>query len=178
MRPKPLRETRFVLDGHLGKLARGLRLLGFDVVWRRNPDDAELARISRDERRILLTRDQGLLKRKAVTHGSFVRDTDPRRQLLDVVKQLHLERQARPFTRCLACNAKLREATREEVDERAPERVRERYERFQCCDGCSRVFWPGTHYRRMRELAAEALGAGRRCGSGASPQGTGPEVSA
>lgn len=159
VRPEPLRESRFVLDGHLGKLARYLRLLGFDAVWRRDPPDAELARMSRDERRILLTRDQGLLKRKEVTHGCFVRETDPRRQLIELLRRFHLDTQARPLTRCLACNAELEEARREDVAERLPESVRERHEDFRRCPGCGRVYWPGSHHRRLREFVDAVLDA-------------------
>src|SRR5262245_38355411 len=107
LRPEPLRDPRFVLDTHLGRLAAYLRMLGFDAAWNNRMDDEELARVSRDEHRILLTRDIGLLKRSAVTHGHFVRETDPAGQLEEVVRRFDIARLAAPFTRCLRCNVPL-----------------------------------------------------------------------
>src|SRR5690242_4538900 len=92
VRPSPLREVRFVLDVHLGRLARYLRMLGFDARWRNDAGDEELARTAAAEHRIILTRDAGLLKRRIVTHGYRVREADPRRQLAEVVRRLDLSR--------------------------------------------------------------------------------------
>lgn len=97
VRPQPLREPRFVLDIHLGRLATYLRMLGFDTIYRNNSSDAELARISRDEHRTLLTRDVGLLKRGAITHGYYVRQTAPRKQLDEVLRRFDLANAAAPF---------------------------------------------------------------------------------
>jgi uncharacterized protein len=105
--PPPLPEPRFVLDVGLGRLAGLLRMLGFDTVWRNDFADEALARQSRDEQRILLTRDLGVLKRSEVLHGYFPRETDPSLQLIEVVRRFRLSGQMRPFTRCLACNALL-----------------------------------------------------------------------
>ena len=116
LRPEPLREVRFVLDGHLGRLAAYLRMLGFDTWYRNHVDDAVLAQVSKEERRILLTRDQGLLKRSAVTHGYWVRATAPREQLREVIARFDLQRQAKPFTRCLSCNGRLQAASLAEVE--------------------------------------------------------------
>lgn len=157
VRPEPLREPRFVLDTHLGKLAAQLRMLGFDAVWHGDAADAELARRSREERRILLTRDRGLLKRSEVTHGHYVRETDPRRQLIALLRRFDLVRLARPFTRCLRCNAELREAEREAVAERLPPTVGKLHERFQVCPDCGQVYWEGSHYRRMREFVRSVI---------------------
>ena len=104
LRPKPLREPRFVADVHLGTLARFLRLLGFDTRYGNGLDDAELAAITSREKRILLTRDVGLLKRKAVVRGQWLRSRDPEQQVTEIVEALHLKRLLRPFTRCMTCN--------------------------------------------------------------------------
>lgn len=96
LRPEPMRHVRFVLDGHLGTLARYLRLLGFDAAYARNASDRQLIRMSTTEGRILLTRDVGLLKNRAVTHGHFVRSDDPRQQVLDVVSRFQLAGRLRP----------------------------------------------------------------------------------
>jgi uncharacterized protein len=152
LRPQPLRDPRFVLDTHLGRLAAYLRMLGFDTLYRNCYTDEELAEISRGEHRILLTRDVGLLKRGAVTHGYFVRDTDARRQLPEVVAGFDLAGRARPFTRCMRCNAPLEEVRKEEVIAGLPPRVAQFHDEFRRCPGCGRVYWKGAHYRRMQEL--------------------------
>src|ERR1700756_713374 len=101
LRPVPLRDPRFAVDVNLGRLARLLRVLGFDVWWSSDADDATLAGISLGERRILLTRDRGLLKRRAITHGLFVRSQQPEEQTLEVIRRLDLTQRLAPFTRCL-----------------------------------------------------------------------------
>jgi uncharacterized protein with PIN domain len=158
LRPKPLRETRFVLDTHLGKLARRLRLLGFDALWRRDAADEELVSLSLSERRILLTRDRGILKRRELTHAAAVRATEARRQLLEVVERFDLARSAVPFTRCLTCNGRLAAVPKEEVLDRIPPETRLHYDAFLACTSCQRVFWWGAHSRRLQEIVEEALG--------------------
>ena len=152
LRPAPLREVRFAVDANLGRLAQLLRLTGFDALYRNDFDDAELADLAAATQRILLTRDIGLLKRRQVSHGWFVRATKPEAQLVSVLRRFNLERQLRPFTRCLRCNGELGPATAEEVADRVPPRVRDSTTLFSRCPGCDRVYWPGTHYRRMQQL--------------------------
>jgi uncharacterized protein len=162
VRPEPLRETRFVLDGHLGRLAAYLRMLGFDVRWRNPCEDEELARISADEHRVLLTRDRGLLKRRMVTHGHWMREVEPKRQLAEVLLRFDLARSVAPFRRCLRCNEPLQPVRKEQVIERLPPRVREGQEDFTECPSCRRVYWRGSHYRRMERLIAEVVAPARR----------------
>jgi uncharacterized protein with PIN domain len=157
VRAAPLREPRFVLDGHLGRLAAYLRMLGFDVLWDQQPSDVDLARISADERRILLTRDRGLLKRSQVTHGFFVRATHPEEQLREVVERLQLQRLARPFTRCLRCNGALESVELAAVEGELPPRVRARVEEVRRCAGCRKLYWAGTHHDRMSALVGRVL---------------------
>jgi uncharacterized protein with PIN domain len=157
VRAEPLRDVRFVLDGHLGRLAAYLRLLGFDARWEPQPRDEDLARTSAGERRVLLTRDLGLLKRSQVTHGLFVRSTDPRAQLAELVRRLHLQRLARPFTRCLRCNGLLAPAPLQAVRARLPERTRGRVIEVRQCAGCAQLYWEGSHHARLSALIAEAL---------------------
>lgn len=164
VRPEPLRETRFVLDGHLGRLAAYLRMVGFDVRWRNPCDDEELARISADERRILLTRDRGLLKRRVVTHGHWMREVEPRRQLAEVLRRFDLARSVAPFRRCLRCNELLQPIRKEQVAGLLPQRVREQQEEFVRCPSCERVYWRGSHHHRMEQLIAEAVGCASRGG--------------
>ncbi len=159
VRPEPLRDPRFVLDVHLGRLTAYLRMLGFDAVRPPGAADQELAGISSRERRVLLTRDRGLLKRSEVTHGYWLRETAPRRQLAEVVRRFDLAGLIRPFTRCLRCNVELEPADSEAVGQRVPERVRERHNEFRMCPACGSVYWKGSHYQRMSRLIEEACGA-------------------
>ena len=161
LRTEPLREPRFILDGHLGRLAAYLRMLGFDVLWEQQPLDAELARLSAEDQRILLTRDLGLLKRSQVTHGLFVRATDPEEQLRAVVERLHLERLARPFTRCMRCNGSLEGVELAAVEAELPPRLRERVREVRRCAGCRKLYWAGTHHDRMSALIRRVLGPPR-----------------
>ncbi len=156
VRPAPLRETRFVLDVHLGRLAAYLRMTGFDASWRNDRSDAELARISQAERRILLTRDRDLLKRSAVTHGYWMREVQPQRQLAEALRRFDLFRSIAPFTRCLRCNVPLRDVDPGRVADRLPPKVRERQRELRTCVCCDRIYWRGTHHQRMTELIAEA----------------------
>jgi uncharacterized protein with PIN domain len=155
--PAPLTPPRFVLDGHLGRLASLLRTLGFDTRWERDPSDAALAELSAREERILLTRDVGLLKRSLVRRGAFVRATAPLKQGQELVARFHLRAHARPFTRCLRCNGLLHELPAALAAPRVPPRVRERQSRFVACDACGGLYWPGTHHDRMTGVVAELL---------------------
>ncbi len=159
VRPRPLRDLRFVLDVHLGKLAAYLRMLGFDTAYRSCSSDMELVQISAGERRVLLTRDRGLLKHSAVTHGYWVRETDSRRQAAEIVDRFDLAGSLRPFTRCMACNAELRPASKERVRSRVAPRIADLYDDFQECPQCRRVYWKGSHYARMQRWVQELRGA-------------------
>ena len=155
VRPKPLREPKFVLDVHLGKLAAYLRMLGFDCEYRNTFADAELVRISTTQHRILLTRDRGLLKRGAITRGYWLRHTESRRQVMEVVRRFDLVRAMRPFTKCMACNGILQAVEKELVRGRVPPRIWDQREEFQECTVCGRVYWKGSHYERMRRWIQE-----------------------
>jgi uncharacterized protein len=154
VRPKPLRVTRFVLDIHLGRLATYLRMAGFDTLYRKDSGDEELARISAGEGRILLTRDVGLLKRSVVTRGYRVRSTEPRVQLAEVLERFDLFGSLAPFERCLRCNAALIPAAKEAVANRLPPHTLEYYSEFRQCPECGRVYWKGSHFRRMEKFIA------------------------
>ena len=140
VRPRPLRVTRFVADAQLGRLAAYLRMLGFDTLYRNDFQDDELAALSASERRILLTRDRDLLKRRAVTHGHFIREISPRLQLAEVVERFDLAGSVKPFTRCMKCN-----------------RVLESAGRFSRCGDCGNLYWEGSHYRRMEKFIEQVV---------------------
>jgi uncharacterized protein with PIN domain len=150
LREKPLREPKFVLDVHLGKLAKFLRLAGFDTLYQNACDDPDLARISANERRILLTRDIGLLKRKKVTHGYFLRSQNPEAQLKEVLKRFDLYGSVKPFNRCIKCNGKLERVDKEAVRNRLEPLTLKYFNVFFQCSGCRSIFWEGSHYERMK----------------------------
>jgi uncharacterized protein with PIN domain len=156
LRPAPLREPRFVLDGHLGRLAGYLRLFGFDSLYQTEWEDAALAAISAREERILLTRDRGLLKRKEVTRGYCPREHHPRRQLVEVLRRFDLLGAARPLTRCMACNGELRRASKAEVVADVPADVAARCDEFTRCPSCGRIYWEGSHFARLLALIESA----------------------
>jgi uncharacterized protein with PIN domain len=158
VRPEPLREVRFVLDVHLGRLARLLRLVGFDALYLNDAPDSELASCSAREHRVLLTRDRALLKRREVTHGYSVRSASPFEQLVEVLDRFQLRRLVRPFSRCTRCNSLLRPAPKETVAEAVPPRSYAAFDEFLACDGCGRVYWRGSHYERLVRLAEQASG--------------------
>lgn len=158
VRAEPLRVTRFLADAHLSRLARLLRMAGFDTRDGGAADDAAICAAAAAERRIVLTRDRELLKRRTVTHGCYVHARAPREQFREIVTRLDLGRAARPFTRCMACNTPLRPASEADLDARVPEEIRRRFDRFNACDGCGRVYWPGSHWERLRRLLVETVG--------------------
>ena len=147
VRPQPLRDPKFVLDVHLGKLAAYVRMLGFDALYSSSSSDADLVRISAGEHRILLTRDRGLLEQKAVTHGYWLRQTGGRRQIAEVVHRFDLAGAIRPFTRCMACNGGFEPVSKEQV--------RSLQEEFQQCTQCGRIYRKGSHYARIERWIEE-----------------------
>jgi uncharacterized protein len=149
LRPIPLRDPRFVLDGHLGRLAAYLRMLGFDALYRNDFSDEELAQISEAEKRILLSRDRGLLKRSQVMHGYLLTTHDPREQLLAVIHRFDLASSFKPFARCIACNGILEEISKEAVIDFLEPRTKQYFEKFKHCAGCGKIYWKGSHYERM-----------------------------
>jgi uncharacterized protein with PIN domain len=151
VRSIPLRVLRFVLDVHLGRLAAYLRMAGFDTVYSNQASDAELAHTVAREARVLLTRDRFLLMRTAVERGYWVRSTEPKLQLLEVVRRFDLAGSLRPFTRCLICNTSLQNADRDAVLERLPPTVPEQ-KIFRLCPACQRVYWEGSHHNQMSRL--------------------------
>jgi uncharacterized protein with PIN domain len=157
LRPAPLRDTHFVLDIHLGQLTTYLRLLGFDALYRNDYDDPELAEISSAQHRILLTKDRGLLKRNLVTHGYCIRDSDPKQQLLEVIRRFDLRGDIQPFRRCLKCNGLLAEVSKSAIIDRLEEDTIRYFDDFRICSDCDQIYWKGSHYDRMLRFLDETL---------------------
>lgn len=149
LRSKPLRRSRFILDVNLGALARRLRMLGFDCLYRNDYEDAEIADISVAEKRIILTRDRGLLKIGKVTHGYWVRSQIPEEQIEEVLQRFDLYSQISPFKRCISCNGHLEAVKKEEVIDQLEPLTKQYYDEFYRCKECTRIFWKGSHYESM-----------------------------
>ena len=158
LRPPPLYGDRFIADAHLGQLAKHLRMLGFDVLYRNDYSDAEVARIAASEDRIVLTRDRDLLIRKEIVHGCYLHAVSSDAQLKEVISRFRLAGSARAFSRCLTCNGELRVVDKSDVAHRVPSHSRNSYERFFECQGCAQVYWEGSHVARMRLRVAQMLG--------------------
>ena len=152
LREHPLREPRFVVDSNLGQLARYLRLLGFDVVYRNDFTDREVAQIADRDNRVVLTRDRALLQHKIITHGFFVRTDKPREQVKEVLSRLQLRSAVHPFTRCLRCNGELETVNKEVVLDQLEPKTKKYYERFRRCKQCGQAYWKGSHFHRMEKL--------------------------
>ena len=157
VRPEPLREARFVLDTHLGRLAGYLRMLGFDTLYRNDFKDEELAQLSSCDDRILLTRDRGLLKRGEVTHGYFVRENLPRGQLVEVLQRFDLTGSVKPFKRCLCCNGLLASVHKRDIIDNLPTKTQQYYDKYRRCQECGRIYWRGSHYQHMELFIAQVL---------------------
>lgn len=161
VRPARLGVVRFVADNHLGRLARFLRLLGIDTLYEREYDDPELVRISVEEQRIVLTRDVGLLKRGSLEHGYYVRSTDPREQVVEVVRRFDLADRLTPFSRCMVCNGMLVPASKESIADRLPPRTRQDVDEYRACSSCNKIYWQGAHHQDLRRIVAAARRADR-----------------
>jgi uncharacterized protein with PIN domain len=151
---RPPGRMRFVADAHLGGLARLLRMAGFDTIYGNTIQDDEIEALALEAGRIVLTRDRELLKRRGVEFGCYVRPLHSREQLQDVFARYGL---AEPFTLCLQCNAPLRSVPRDAVLERLPPAVRASQQAFSTCDCCGRVFWKGSHWKRMAAMLQAAI---------------------
>lgn len=147
---------RFLLDVHLGTLARRLRLLGVDAAYE-NEDigDAALAAWSARERRVMLSRDRGLLRRRELWAGGYVYSDRPEEQLRDVLGRFAPE--LAPWTRCVACNGTLAPADKDAVTDRLESGTQRTYDVFAQCPGCGRVYWKGAHHSRLQAVVDEAL---------------------
>ena len=162
LRPEPLERIAFIVDVNVGKLALYLRMLGFDTIYGNDLRNGRLAEIASSQKRILLTRDVSLLKRKGIIHGYLLRDQDPRKQLIEVVRLYDLGRLIKPLTRCIACNGLLVPVDKEEIITRLEPLTKKYYNAFQACESCGKIYWPGTHQEKIHVFIEEVLAASRQ----------------
>ncbi len=153
-RPQPLPAARFVLDVHLGTLARRLRLLGIDTAYANDRDDDALIAQGGAENRVLLTQDRGLLRRRKLWLGAYVRGADPDEQLNDVLDRFAPP--LAPWTRCTVCNGLLAPARKADVEQALQPGTRRTYQEFARCTACGRVYWRGAHSTRLAAIVDRA----------------------
>ncbi len=149
--PRPL---RFVADAHLGELARRLRLLGFDTLWFNDVGDPELARLSHQQERVLLTRDRKLLMRREVDLGCYVHPRSTDEQMRYLLQRYQLCDEINPFTRCTVCNGRIVAANATAVRDIVPPGVFAVFDRFWSCVDCGKVYWQGSHWESMSQFVA------------------------
>jgi len=152
LRAKPLRKPKFILDVHLGTLAKYMRILGFDSLYKNNYKDEEIVDISLKEKRTILTRDRGILKRSKVTQGYWIRSIKTDEQIIEVIKRFDLKEEIKELSRCLLCNSLLRKISKEKVIDRLPRKVKEFHNEFYYCKKCDKIFWKGSHYTKMKGI--------------------------
>jgi uncharacterized protein with PIN domain/sulfur carrier protein ThiS len=143
--------TKFVADGHLGKLVRDLRLLGIDVAYDPAAEDRQLVTIASRENRALLTRDRRLLMHAAVKHGYYPRSQNPLRQTIEVLRRFDLGSALSAFSRCLRCGALLERAEKKKVIGQLEPLTKIYYDEFRRCTGCRQVYWSGSHFAKLQK---------------------------
>ncbi len=159
-------ETKFIADNNVGKLARWLRLVGYDTVLLKQKDDAQMIKLALDLNRVILTKDAQFMRRRLVTSGALktlhIEQDDPEVQIQEVAESLSLDYDFKPFSRCLECNQALVARDKKDVKDLIPVRVFETQTQYTQCPACHRVYWPGTHWqamrRKLRDLQARASG--------------------
>lgn len=145
------RIDRFIVDGHLGKLARNLRLLGFDTAYDPEAQDRQLLQIMANEDRSLLTRDRRLLMHAIVQTGYCPRSQNADEQIIEVIRRFDLFDSIAAFRRCLRCNALLEEVAKAEIIERLEPLTKVYYEKFRRCSGCGQIYWAGSHFSKLQK---------------------------
>jgi uncharacterized protein with PIN domain len=154
-RPQRIPAPRFLLDVHLGTVARRLRLVGVDTAYGNDLDDDTLIEMANDQRRVLLTQDRGLLRRRRLWLGAFVRGSRPDEQFADLLDRFAPP--LAPWTRCTACNGTLAAVAKQDVEHRLEPGTRRTHDAFARCDDCGRVYWKGSHHERLEKIVNDAV---------------------
>ena len=148
-----VKAPKFIVDQNVGKLARWLRMMGYDTAYFDGENDSYLVRQALFEGRIILTKDAEIMKRRVVTTGHIkailVTGDEPEEQMRQVITALELDCYHQPFTLCLECNESLEERSKEEVRERVPPYVFKTRDQYMECPACHRIYWRGTHWEAM-----------------------------
>ncbi len=157
LRPKSLRRPKFVLDVHLGTLTRYMRMLGFNTKYENSSSDDEVIKLSLNEKRTIITRDLGILKHKKVTRGYFVRNTNPKKQIEEIINRFDLKSEIKEFTRCIDCNSLLRKVGKKKIIDRLPVKVKNICFQYCICKKCDKIYWQGSHYQKMKLFVDELM---------------------
>jgi uncharacterized protein with PIN domain len=145
-------EFRFIADEHLGRLAKYLRLCGFDTIFADSLSDRNIIEIALNEHRIILSRDKELMSNKKVTRGFRILSESPAGQLTEVINNYGLREYFKPFSRCTKCNGLLATVQEEEIAGQLPQRTRAFFSHFRRCGSCGKIYWEGSHYDRMKKF--------------------------
>ena len=149
LQPESPEVDRFILDVHLGKLARTMRLFGLDTLFKPDFQDQEIIDRGGKDRRFILTRDKDLLKQSKIDFGHWMRNTNPQKQMDEILLFFDIYEQIKPFSRCLNCNGNLKPVEKAKIIDALPPRVQKYYDDFQQCESCKNIYWKGSHYERM-----------------------------
>lgn len=157
LRDQPLRQTAFIADVNLGKLAKLLRLLGFDTLFGNSYSDGEIVALAAEQKRIVLTRDRRLLFAKRITHGYWVRSVEPKQQLAEVVARFDLSNSVKPFYRCTVCNGLIAPVEKQQVLHLLEPKTKQYFEIFYRCVICGQIYWEGSHIDKIKKRFAQFL---------------------
>ena len=152
LRERPLREPKFILDVHLGRLARYLRMFGFDAIYENNYHDSDIIKLSNKQKWTILTRDVGILKNSEVTHGYWIKSQDPMEQLKEVIVRSDLINFIKPFYRCGECNGIIKKVTKDSVIDSLKPRTKKYFNEFFKCTSCEKIYWKGSHFKKMNNF--------------------------
>ena len=155
LREYPLRQPSFILDVHLGRLAKYLRMLGFDALYKNNYTRSDIINIADKEKRTILTRDMNFLKMKSVTRGYAIRSPYPDKQTREVIGHFNLHYLIKPFSRCMLCNGQIEPIAKDDISDTLEELTRRYYDTFYHCTICGKIYWEGSHFERMRKMIPE-----------------------
>jgi hypothetical protein len=145
---------KFIADCHLGRVAKYLRILGYDTLYFSHIEDNDLIKMANEEGRIILTRDRELSERKHA-NAFLLKPTETQSQLKTILEHFHLSKKIEERSRCIVCNTPLEQVDKEEVIDQLPEGVKKHFEFFERCPGCGRIYWHGDHYRNMVSFLKE-----------------------
>jgi uncharacterized protein with PIN domain len=162
LRPEALGKITFAVDVNAGKLALFLRMLGFDTVYENDTRNDRLVEIAQSENRILLTRNTNILKRKIIMHGYLLREHNPDRQLVEVVRLYDLSSRIKPLSRCIPCNGLLVPVRKEVILERLEPLTRKYYNSFHICEECRKIYWAGSHQEKINRFIDDILESARQ----------------
>ena len=150
-----INDLKFIVDNNVGKLAKWLRIMGYDTRFFNGSNDSHLVATALAEGRVILTRDTQIMKRRVVTSGQLkailIQSDEPERQMHQVIEALDLDCQFRPFSLCLECNQPLEERSKQQVKDLVPPYVFQTQSQYMECPACYRIYWRGTHWQRMTE---------------------------